>query len=59
MPNSHQHVSLTIRGDKVLAHYYYNHKQAYKVLPHLPLGKSDHDSVCTAYCLQAKAQTGR
>ena len=45
LPHFYQHVKCATRGEKTLDHLYSTNRDAYKALPHPPLGKSDHNSI--------------
>ncbi len=44
-PKYFQHITINMRGDRVLDHCYSPFRDAYKSLPRPPFGKSDHSSV--------------
>ncbi len=44
-PKYFQHITINTRGDRVLDHCYSPFRDAYKLLPRPPFGKSDHSSV--------------
>ena len=45
LPHFYQHVKRATRGEKILDNLYSTHRDAYKALPRLPFGRSDHNSV--------------
>ncbi len=58
-PKFLQHISCNTRGEWTLDHCYSPFRNAYKSLPHPPLGKSDHSSVLLlpAYRQKLKRET--
>ncbi len=57
-PKYFQHITINMRGDRVLDHCYSPFRDAYKSLPRPPFGKSDHSSVLLlpAYRQKLKAR---
>ena len=45
LPHFYQHVKCATRGKTFLDNLYSTHRDVYKVLPHPPVGKSDHNSI--------------